>query len=75
MVTNPAAASKDLQDAMLTASEGIAYAIQASLVAVQFWRRLNLPEMAVLECRRAIRQYGVHAPSEELAQLVSQLAR
>jgi len=63
------------QDIPLSVEESIAFSIQATIISADLWTRLGLMEMALLQCRRAVRQFGVHASSEDFINICCKMAR
>lgn len=63
------------QDIPLSVEESIPFSIQATIVSSELWMRLGLLEMAQLQCRRAIRQYGIHATSEDFINICCSMAK
>ena len=64
-------------DSPLSAADSLQLIIQASVVAIDFWKRLNVPSMAMLQCRRALCLFtasGV-ASSHETVYIVCSFAK
>ncbi len=66
--------SKD-QDLPLSVSENVIFCIQAGIIAVDFYTRLYLPSMGLLECKRLLKQYESHLTDYDTALIYSKMAK
>ena len=66
--------SKDL-DVPLNVSENVIFCIQAGIIAIDFYTRLYLPSMALLECKRLLRQYESQSTEYDVALIHSKMAK
>lgn len=72
-------ASKDASrtDNPLSAADSFQLGVEASIVAIDFWARLNVPAMALLQCRRAMCLFGASgvASSYDIVHIVCSFAK
>ncbi len=65
---------KDL-DLPLNVSENIVFCIQAGIIAIDFYTRLYLPSMGLLECKRLLKHYESQLTEYDIALIHSKMAK